>query len=69
MSLARLERAIVAGARAVLKNPKLTAGALMEWSTDEQTVKKNAQEGEVVLFVPDPGVWIAVLQKDDRRGQ
>lgn len=63
MSMATLERAIVASARVVLKNPKLRLKDLMEWRTAEIKPEK----GEVVVYVKDPGVWVAVKKECDKR--
>ena len=63
MSMASLERAILAGARAALKNPKLKLKDIMEWSTSPLT----AHEGEIVVCVDDPGVQVAVKREHDKR--
>ena len=63
MSIATLERAILAGARIVFKNPKLRLKDIREWSS----VKIKPQEGEVVARVPDPGVYVAIKLNHDRR--
>jgi hypothetical protein len=67
MSIATLEQAIVAAAQIELNNPKLRIKDIIEWSTSEKAVRKNAQEYEVVVHIPDPGVWIAVLKSADKR--
>ena len=59
-----LERAILASARTLLKNPKLKMAGILEWSTGEI---KAANENEVVVRVPDPGVNICVFKVDDKR--
>ena len=63
MSVASLERAIVAGAREVLNNKELRVKDLMEWSTGEV----KPQEGEVVIFVPALNVYVAVKAEHDKR--
>jgi hypothetical protein len=63
MSLATLERAILAGAKIELKNPKLRQKDIQEWSTSEV----KPQNGEVALRIPDPGIWIAVKKERDKR--
>lgn len=63
MSMATLERAILAGARGVLENPKLRRKDIMEWSSG----KVLPQPGEVVVRIPDPGVWVAVKNECDKR--
>lgn len=63
MSMATLERAILAGARIVLKNSKLRLKDIMEWRTAEI----KPQNGEVVVHVTDPGVYVAVKTECDKR--
>ena len=63
MSMATLERAVLAGARIVLNNPKLKMKEIQEWSTG----KIDPQAGEVVVRVPDPGVFVAVKKESDKR--
>lgn len=63
MSMATLERAIIAGARTILKNSKLRVKDMQEWSTSEVT----PQDGEIVVFVPDPGVYVAFKKECDKR--
>jgi len=67
MSMATLERAILKSAKIVLNNPALTMREICEWSTSEDAVKAGLQAGEIMVHIPDPGVWIAVNQKRDRR--
>lgn len=63
MSMATLERAILSGARIVLKNPKLRLRDIMEWSTG----KFEPQDGEIVVNVSDPGAYVAVKKECDKR--
>ncbi len=63
MSMATLERAILAGAKVLLNNPKLRIKDIQEWSSGDIV----AQEGEVVIYVPDPGVHVAVKKTVDKR--
>jgi hypothetical protein len=58
-----LEAAILAGAKAFFCNSKLRQKDILEWRTGE--IKPH--EGEVVGFVHDPGVHVAILAKDDKR--
>ena len=68
MSMTTLERVILAKAKAALKNPNLRRSQILEWSTSEDQVKRNFKEQEeVMLRLPDPGVWIAVDKTNDRR--
>ena len=63
MSMATLERAILAAARGVFKNPKLRNKDIMEWRS--AVIKPEADE--VVEYVPDPGVWVAIKKAHDKR--
>jgi hypothetical protein len=63
MSMATLERAVLYGAQTVLKNPKLRKKDILAWNTG----KLEAETGEVVVRVPDPGVWVVVAQEHDKR--
>jgi len=63
MSMATLERAVLAGARVVLNNRKLKKADIQEWSTGEI----EPHDGEVVVRVPDPGVFVAVKKENDKR--
>ena len=63
MSMATLERAVLAGAKLTFQNPKLKMKDIQEWSTGEV----KPQDGEVVARVPDPGVFVAVKAENDKR--
>lgn len=63
MSMASLERVILANAKVFFKNPKLRLKDLQEWSTG----KIVTQDGEVVEWIPDPGVYVAILIINDKR--
>lgn len=63
MSMASLERAILAGAKIVFCNNKLRNKDIQEWSTG--TIEPH--EGERVARVPDPGVYVAVKAEHDKR--
>lgn len=65
MSIATLERAILVGARALLRNPKLRMKDVLEWRTGVI----DPQAGEVVAFVTDPGVYVAVKVEQDKRAR
>lgn len=56
MSMATLERAILAELREVAKNPKIKQKDIMEWSTSEV----KAQQGETLFFLPVLHVYCAV---------
>jgi len=63
MSMATLERAILAGAKELFKNPRLKMKDIQEWSSGE--IKPH--DGEVVGFVADPGVFAAIKMENDKR--
>ena len=64
MSMATLERAILASARIILKNPKLKLADILEWSTGDV---KAQDETEIVARLPDPGCNICVSKTNDKR--
>lgn len=51
MSMASLEREILARARIALENPKLKTKDILEWSSGEV----EPQAGEIVIRVENPG--------------
>lgn len=63
MSMATLEKVILASAREVLENPKLKMKDILEWSTADV----KSQIGEVVIYVKDPGVYVCVMKDHDMR--
>lgn len=63
MSMATLERAVLAGAKVTFNNPKLKMKDILEWSTGQVT----PQDGEVVARVEDPGVYVAIQKEMDKR--
>ncbi len=63
MSLATLEREILAQAKIKLKNPKLKMKDILEWATSEP----KPQDGEVLVSLPNPGVHICILKSHDKR--
>lgn len=63
MSMATLERAILAGMKTVFNNSKLRIKDIREWSSGDI----KPQTGEVVAYIPDPGVFVAVLKEHDKR--
>jgi hypothetical protein len=64
MSMATLEKAVLEGAKLVFKNPNLKMKDIQEWSTEDI----KTQVGELVAFVTDPGVNVAIkFDKDNRR--
>ena len=63
MSMATLERAVLAGTRDVLNNRKLRMKDILEWSTGEI----KPQDGEIMVRVPYPGVNVCVAAVMDKR--
>jgi hypothetical protein len=63
MSMATLETAILAEARAVFNNRKLRKKDILEWSTG--TIK--AVDGEVQATLPVLKVNVAILKVNDKR--
>jgi len=64
MSMATLEREILAQSRLLLKNPKLKMKDILEWSTGTVVPRKD----EIEVRAPDPGVNICILKVHDKRG-
>lgn len=65
MSIATFERALLMGARRALNDPRLRMKDIREWSTGDC----EEVPGEIRLWVPDPGVNVAVMADHDRRPQ
>ncbi len=65
MSMATLEKAILAAARAELRNPKLRMKDILEWSTGDV----EPRDGEIVIRLPDPGVNVCVSSACDKRAK
>lgn len=63
MSMAALERAVLAEARVVLNNPKLKKKDIVMWSSGPLKMK----EGEVEVRLPSRGLNVAVETKFDKR--
>ncbi len=63
MSMRTLGAAILRGARAIFRNPKLRQKDILEWGTG----MIQHQHGEIVEHIPDPGVYVAILAKHDKR--
>jgi hypothetical protein len=63
MSMATLERAVLAGAKLTFNNPKLKMKDIQEWSTGEVEV----QSGEISAWIPDPGVYVTIKRENDKR--
>lgn len=67
MSLQTLEKKIWNEAKVVFNNPKLRLKDLLEWSTSEEAVKRNLQDGDVIAQMPETQVWVAISKTLDKR--
>lgn len=63
MSMRTLERAILNELKAITGRKNLRMKDVLEWSSSEDEVRKNAQEGEEVIECPSIGVWAAIAKK------
>ncbi len=63
MSFVDLQKAVLAGAQKTFNNPQLRTKDMIEWNTGEI----SAQQGEVVAFVEDPGVYVCISKSKDKR--
>lgn len=63
MSMRSLESAILRGARRAFANSKLRLKDIQEWNTGEI----KPQDGEVTLYILDPGVYVTVKKECDKR--
>lgn len=63
MSMASLERDVLAAAKVYFKNPKLRLKDIMEWRTAEI----RPEQGEVTGWVPKPGVFVTIRKEHDKR--
>ncbi len=64
MSMATLEREILANAKVVLCNKKLRMKDILEWSTGDVKAKND---DEVVVRIANPGVNICVKKELDKQ--
>ncbi len=64
MSMATLERSILAETRDFLNNPKLRIKDIMEWNT----AAVPPEDGEVCVRLPKAGVHVCVKTECDKRG-
>jgi len=65
--MASLEKLIVSELRIITKNPKIKKKDMLEWSTSEEVVRGNLQDGEIVITIPDLVVWVAIKKELDKR--
>jgi len=66
VSMASLERDILAEARTTLNNRQLKMGDLLEWSTSKEVIRQGLRNGEMMLRLSG-GIWIAVSRMADKR--
>jgi hypothetical protein len=59
MSLATLEKAILAELKTVTDNPKLTKNSIMEWAN----MPVKAEEGEILAYLPELMLHVAYKPK------
>ena len=69
MSLRSLESSVCLELRRITKRPKLRVKDIMEWSTSEAIVRRNATESEEVHHCPLNGVWAAIEKKPNTKDQ
>ena len=67
MTMATLERSILAELKQVTNRNKLRLKDIFEWSTSEEKVKQDAQEGDVVVYCPTLNVWCAIPKETGAR--
>jgi hypothetical protein len=63
MTWGTLERAVLYNAKDVFKNKNLRLKDLMEWSTGQL----EPHDGEVIAFIPNLKVWVAIKKELDKR--
>ena len=63
MSVATLEREILAQTKIAVKNPKLKMKDILEWSTGNVT----PQDGEIAIRLDNPGCNVCILKINDKR--
>lgn len=59
-----LESAIITEAKEVAKRPDLKLKDLLEWSTSEAPVRKNAKPDEQVFYLPGIAVWVCLSKPE-----
>lgn len=65
MSMRSFESLVLRAARTALNNKKLRLKDILQWNTGDI----EAREGEIVVNVPDPGVFVCVAIEHDKRVQ
>lgn len=67
MSLRTLESEILRELRVTIKNSKFRLRDLSEWSNIKSVVQGNLREDEVMVQLPDLGLWCAFPKEYDKR--
>ncbi len=62
-SMETTQQEMLQGARATFENPSLRMKDIKEWKVTEI----DPEDGEVVSWVSEPGVYVAILEEDDNR--
>jgi len=60
MGMRELEGAIANELREIIGKRSIRVKDMMEWSTSEGVVRKNATADETVIYCPRCGVWVAI---------
>jgi len=60
MGMRELEGAIANELREIVGKRSIRVKDMMEWSTSEDVVRKNATDDETVIHCPRNGVWVAI---------
>lgn len=63
MSMRTLELAILTSCQEIFENPSLKLKDLLEWSSAELVAGKD----ETCVWILDPGVWVCISTKKDKR--
>jgi len=67
LTMKRLEREILTGARQTFANPKLKRKHIKMWSTCRGDVANELLDGETMGELPGIRLWVAIARKHDRR--
>jgi len=63
-----IDRKILNELKVVARNPKIKNKDIMEWSTSEETVRKNLREDEDYYNLKSLGVHVAVKKQTKQKG-
>ena len=67
LTLRKLERVILIGARQTFANPKLKRKHIKMWSTCRGDVANDLLATETMGELPGIRLWVAIARKHDRR--